>query len=168
MKKILLKHNLLPLICIFLVSSCNGGSKDDFDLSDIKLPKNFVTKQESKEEANDKKNIEIVKNELKPFQDKKDIMDSVKFGKKDPFSISESNTNSSISKINLKGFISIDNKTFVMINYKEKEGALSIDSIGGINTTLLPEGAIIKEINPLGGYITINFEDELYKLPLKN
>ena len=162
------RFNLISTILVgFLLSSCGGSKKDDFDLSDIKLPKNFVSKEESKEKIKEQKKIKIVKNELKPLKNKKDIMDSIKFGKKDPFAINPSNSNSTISKINLKGFISIDNKSYAMINYMDNEGPLLVGSKGGLDTTLLPKDAIIKEINPLSGYIMINFNDEFFKLPLK-
>ena len=161
------KFNLIvTFLSIFLVSSCGGSKKDNFDFSNIKLPRNIATDEKSKEKTNNEKNIEIVKNELKPLKDKKEIKDSMKFGKKDPFSIGQLNSNSTISKIKLKGFISMDNKNYAMISYIDNEGAVSLESKGGVTTNLLPTGTTIKDINPIKRYIIINFEDEIYTLSL--
>ena len=51
-----------------------------------------------------------------------------------------------------------------VVEYKNKEGIIDIDSIGDINTKLLPPKAFVKNINPSLETININLDDENYTI----
>ena len=53
------------------------------------------------------------------------------------------------------------------MNYLNNKGTLSEDSIGGINTDLLPNGAKVIFIDPLGMKLKINFKNEDFVFELK-
>ena len=154
--------NIISLIFIFLVSSCGGKNNDDFDFSSFKKPVDEIQLEE-------KKLLEIeeqkpVKYKLKALKEKEEILSSIRFGKVDPFSSSEGSI--TLSKIKLKGFIRIKNKDYAVLNYLEKNGIINIESVGGINTFLLPEGALVTEINPVEEYIKMSHKDEIFVLKL--
>mgnify|MGYP001213911367 CR=1 FL=1 len=149
---------------IFLISSCGGKNNDNFDFSSFKKPVKEIQLEE-------KKSLEIeeqkpVKYKLKKLKEREEILSSIRFGKIDPFSSSEGST--TLSEIKLKGFISIKNKNYAVLNYLEKDGIINIESVGSINTFLLPEGALITEINPIEEYIKISHRDEISVLELTN
>ena len=154
--------NIITFIFIFLVSSCGGKNNDDFDFSSFKKPVDEIQLEE-------KKLLEIeeqkpVKYKLKALKEKEEILSSIRFGKVDPFSSSEDSI--TLSKIKLKGFISLKNKNYAIVNYLEKDGIINIESVGGINTFLLPEGALVTEINPVEEYIKMSHKDEIFVLKL--
>ena len=156
--------NIITFILIFLVTSCGGKNNDDFDFSSFKKPDNKIQLEE-------KKLLEIeeqkpVKYKLKALKEREEILSSIRFGKIDPFSSSEGSI--TFSKIKLKGFISIKNINFAVVNYLEKDGIINIESVGGINTFLLPEGVLITEINPEEEYIKMSHRDEIFVLKTTN
>ena len=156
--------NIITFIFIFLVSSCGGKKNDEFDFSSFKKPVN-ETKLEEKNLLEIEEQ-EPVKYKLKTLKGREEILSSIRFGKIDPFSSSDDSI--TLSKIKLKGFISLKNKNYAIVNYLEKDGIINIESVGGINTFLLPEGALITEINPVKEYIRISHKDEIYVLHLTN
>ena len=148
---------------IFLLSSCSRNKKDNFDLSDLKIPVKESINNEiiSSENANSN----TVQYELKPLKEREEVVSSFQFEKNDPF-LFDSNELSSIknelSGINLKGFITISNENYAVVDYLDNEGSITTESIGGKNTNLLPRGAFIKEINPGKGYISISYLNEIF------
>jgi len=148
---------------IFLLSSCSRNKKDNFDLSDLKIPVKESINNEiiSSENANSN----TVQYELKPLKEREEVLSSFQFEKNDPF-LFDSNELSSIknelSGINLKGFITISNENYAVVDYLDNEGSITTESIGGKNTNLLPRGASIKEINPGKGYISISYLNEIF------
>ena len=66
----------------------------------------------------------------------------------------------------MKGFLNTKNKNFVFVSYLGKEGTISEESIGGVNTTLLPHGAKVVSIEPKKSKLIINFDNEDYILEL--
>ena len=148
---------------IFLLSSCSRNKKDNFDLSDLKIPVKESINNEiiSSENANSN----TVQYELKPLKEREEVVSSFQFEKNDPF-LFDSNELSSIknelSGINLKGFITISNENYAVVDYLDNEGSITTESIGGKNTNLLPRGASIKEINPGKGYISISYLNEIF------
>ena len=72
------------------------------------------------------------------------------------------------SNFKLKGFLNTKNNRFVFVNYLDKEGTITEDSIGGINTNLLPIGAKVIKIDPKSKTTTINFENEILTFELWN
>ncbi len=164
MDNIFKKLFLLILITPF-ISSCNN-KKDNFeiDISKLNLPnKKVSTEIIDKDEKSDQEEI-IYK--LKTLKNKKEIMGNIKYGKKDPFSNSISNARNSIANFQLKGFISIKEKNYALVSYQEKEGVINIDSVGGLNTNLIPNKSFIKEINPQKELLKISLMDELYSIKI--
>ena len=99
---------------------------------------------------------------LVPLKDKKEILSKTQFGKKDPFSEEEIASNKLNSDFKLTGFLNTDIKKYVFVSYLDNEGTITEDSIGGINTNLLPNGAKVIKIDPKKMKLIINFEDENY------
>ena len=151
---------------IFLLSSCSRNKKDNFDFSDFKMPVKESINNEIISSENTNSNI--VQYELKPLKGREEVLSSFKFDKNDPFlfdsqsSIELSDIKNELSAINLKGFITISNKNYAVVDYLDNEGSITTESIGGENTNLLPRGASIKEINPGKGYISIAYLDEIF------
>ena len=144
---------------IFLLSSCSGNKKDDFDFSDLKIPvKESINNEAIATEDINSNNVQY---ELKPLKKREEVISSFKFEKNDPFLFDTEFSNES-SEIKLKGFINISNKNYAVVNYLDDEGYITTESIGGKNTNLLPKGAFIKEINPSKGYISITYLDEVF------
>ena len=148
---------------IFLLSSCSRNKKDNFDFSDFKMPVKESIKNEIISSENTNSNT--VQYELKPLKEREEVVSSFQFEKNDPF-LFDSNELSSIknelSGINLKGFITISNENYAVVDYLDNEGSITTESIGGKNTNLLPRGASIKEINPGKGYISISYLNEIF------
>lgn len=152
---------IFTFIFLFLTSSCSGKNEDNFDFSDFKVPVKESISNESK--PIEKKNFNTIQYELRPFRNREEILSSFKFEKKDPFKL-DSQTSNKLSDIKLKGFLTISNKNYAVVNYLDNEGSINTESIGGENTNLLPKGALIKEINPSEGYVSISYLDELFIL----
>ena len=51
-------------------------------------------------------------------------------------------------------------KKYVFVSYLGIEGTISEDSVGGLNTNLLPNGAIVKTIDSKKRQLKINFNNE--------
>ena len=75
-------------------------------------------------------------------------------------------SNNLISNFKLQGFISINNKNHALVKYKEKTGVINIDSIGGLNTKLIPLDSYVKEINPQEEELIIMIDNEKYNIKL--
>ena len=158
------KNVYILLSSLFLISCSQKNTNFDIDLSDLPKPKKIKTNNQVE------KNIDIVDNklfikELVPFEDKEKLLSNTKFGKKDPFS-KEGYSNKLTSDFKLTGFLNTSVKKFVLVKYLDNEGTLSEDSIGGINTDLLPNGAKVIFIDPSGMKLKINFENENFVFEL--
>ena len=153
------------LIKIFLISftliisSCSGNKdQDNFDLSQLKIkPKTLNNNNLIIKKTNSKSKI---KSNLISLDQKDKIFKSIKYGKKDPFTYSNNTENNFISNLTLKGLISTSNEKYALINYLGQEGTINMDSIGGVNTEFLPNGAKVKSFNFSESEITILFEDK--------
>ena len=168
----MLKFFSLNLIATFLfatlLSGCNNKKENfDIDLSNFKVPKKAAVKEPSSEslESSEIKQ-ENIENKLINYQDKSKILNSIAFGKKDPFSIGGIQQNKLTSDFQLTGFINTKNDKYIFVNYLGKEGTITEGSIGGINTNLLPDGAKVINIDSKKMNLTINFENEdfIFKL----
>ncbi len=93
------------------------------------------------------------------FQSKDKLLSKVKIGKKNPFSQDETGVNQFSSNFKLTGFLNTNTKQYVFVNYLGNEGTISKDSVGGLNTNLLPNGAKV---------ITINFKEKQLKISYDN
>ena len=155
--------NLLPLI--FLSVSLFGCSQKndviDIDLSNLPKPKKIkITNKEDQinQKPLDKKLIK----DLVPLKDKEQVLANFKFGKKDPFSQEEIKVNKLNSVFKLKGFLTSTNNKYVLVNYLDMEGTITEESIGGVNTNLLPNSAKVLNIDPKSKKLIIFYENEKF------
>ncbi len=161
MKKLSFSKVIFFIFIVATISSCKQTKQNDFDFSNIKLPKKITSKnKEIKTNVNFEKNIHI--KDLVPLKDKQVILSKVKFGKKDPFSEGEIQSNKFISDFKLTGFLNTEINKYVFVSYLDNEGTITESSVGGINTNLLPVGAKVIKIDSINMKLIINFENEEY------
>ena len=55
---------------------------------------------------------------------------------------------------------------YVFVNYLGNEGTITEESIGGLNTNLLPDGAKVLKIDPENKKLIIEFQEESYTFEL--
>ena len=166
MNKPLLKKILIITSITLVMSACGKKeTKDNFDFSNFKPPirKSEIVKDNSQETVKIK-----VKNKLLNFKKRDDISSAIKYGKNDPFSFRSEGNNNLISNLTLKGFISTSDEKFALINYLGQEGTITTNSIGGVNTEFLPNGAKVKNFNLLDSEITILFQDKEFIISIKD
>ena len=167
MNKKFLKNLFIFLVGILFITSCRGkNSNNDFDLSGLKIP---VKKTIPKNGQSDKNQSEIkeVKNNLIPLDKREEIITSIKFGKENPFSSHDQETNITLKNLELTGFLLVNKTQYALVNYIDKTGSITSDSIGGINTDLLPEGAQVKEINLKKQVLVIDMDNQSYEILLE-
>ena len=152
---------ILTLLVGFLLSSCRGKSENfEIDLSDLKVPNKSSIKISNPEVSDSTKADITIKNELINYPNKETVLSSVLLGKKDPFSEGEINSNKLNSDFKLTGFLNTENNKYVFVSYLDNEGTIAEDSIGGVNTNLLPDGAKVIKIDPKNNKLIINFENK--------
>ena len=155
--------NLLPLI--FLSVSLLGCSQKnnilDIDLSNLPKPKKIkITNKE--DQINQKPLDKELIRDLVPLKDREQVLANFKFGKKDPFSQEEIQVKKRISDFELKGFLSTPNNKYVLVKYLDMEGTITEESIGGVNTDLLPNLAKVLYIDPINKKLTIFYDNEKF------
>ena len=153
---------LLFLSCspIFL-ASCSRTNNENFDLSNLKIPSEIKNKTSQKvinSSIIDKKDSTI--NKLVAYPKVSQILDSARFGKNDPFSEGDITVNNLTNDFKLTGFLSTKINKYVFVSYLGREGSITKESIGGVNTFLLPNGAKVIKIEPKNMKLIINFENE--------
>ena len=160
-----MKNNIKLNIFIGLFTSsllfgCSPKNNNfDIDLKTLKKSKqNKIIVKENKNKINLESNIHI--KDLTPPKDKQEVISKTKFGKKDPFSEGEFNPKILNSDFKLTGFLNTEIKKYVFVSYLDNKGTITEESIGGINTNLLPNGAKVIEIDPKNMKLIINFENE--------
>ena len=168
-----MKNNIITRIIIAsfvssLLFSCSKKNNDiDFDFSTVKKSKNVnVNNDENKVKKNpdDKSFIK----ELVPFKTREEIQSKIKYGKKNPFSKGELELNELNSNLDLTGIVTTKINKFAMVRYLDKEGTISQDSIGGLNTNLLPKGAKVINIDSQKMQLSINYQNEIIVFKMKN
>lgn len=154
----------------FLLSSCKAKNENfDIDLSDFKIPNKTDLKISNTEipDSSETKN-KIIKNELKNYKNKSEVLSSIKLGKDDPFL--KENMKGKVynlySDFKLTGFLNTRTNKYVFVSYLGNEGTITEESIGGVNTNLLPNGAKVLNIDPKKLKLIINFENKDYILEL--
>ena len=153
--------NYLEIIYALLVSSlligCSQQNKNniDFDFTTLKKPSKVNTKK-------DIKNIEnnLLIKDLVPLKNKEQVLSNKKFGKKDPFSVGDLETNQFNLDFKLKGFLHTEFKKYAIVEYLNKEGTLTEESIGEINTNLLPKDAKVINIDPESKKLIISIDNK--------
>ena len=157
--------NFLIITTFLLVTSCSNKTKNDnFDFSNLQLPKKITKKVEKNSEEKIVKK-EII-NKLIPLEDRNKVAKTVKYGKKDPFTPENNDSKLLISDFNLKGFLSLDNVDYALVEFLDQSGVININSIGGLNTKLLPNKAFVKDINPKKEELKISIEGIEYRINL--
>ena len=163
-KKLKLKSHFLIIVFFFITSCGNNVNEDNFDFSNIELPKKSNNNiKEKEEEIITKKEIT---NKLLPLKNREEVTKVIKYGKDDPFSPYSNSSKKFISYFSLKGFITVKNLDNAIVNYLGEEGVIDLNSVGGKNTNLLPNNAYVKNINPLNEELTIVIENEMYTIKL--
>ena len=162
---------ILPLIIVIgtLLSSCNSKSESsEIDLSNYKIPKDNIEKKtnQDKSDSSEKKS-ELIKNKLINFRKKSEVLSEVDIGKIDPFSEESNEINEFTSIFQLTGFLNTDHRKYAFVSFLNEKGTISEDSIGGVNTKLLPNGAKVISINTKTMKLSINFEDKDYIFELQ-
>ena len=156
------KNFISYLLLGTLLSSCNSKKENfDLDLSSFKIPKKNnekILNLKNSDSLVTKK--EIIKNELKNYPDKSEILSAVKFGKKDLFSEGDIESTNLDSNLKLIGFLKTNTSYYVFVNYLGNEGPITEESIGGLNTDLLPDGAKVLNIDPENMKLTIEIEND--------
>ena len=153
---------LLTIIPITLVScSKPNDEKFDIDISNFKSIKtnNTTNENESKKFIVDQENKSLIKNLVTP-KTKDQILSNTKFGKKDPFSKDDVQINQLNADLKLTGFINTENNKYAIVKYLNNEGKLTEESVGGLNTNLLPNGAKVKIIDPKNNKLIISLNKE--------
>jgi len=165
--KLLSKFKLTIVTIIILgISSCANKSKDNFDFSELKLPKkNIPQDNKLKDKIQKEQKISF---DLITLDKPKQVTDLINFGKNDPFSSDVNSTDNLLSNLSLKGLVSTSNQIYALINYLGQEGTVTKNSIGGINTKYLPNGAKLKEFNLSNSEITILLNDQEYIIKMTN
>ena len=161
--------NLISTLLVgFLLSNWKGKSENfEIDLQDYKVPNKSSIKISNPEVSDSKKATnKIIKNELINYENKETVLSSVLIGKKDPFSEEKINANNLTSEFKLIGFLNTEINKYVFVSYLGKEGTITEGSIGGMNTSLLPNGAKVIKIDPKKLQLIINFEDDEYIIKL--
>ena len=164
-KEKVIKNLLFLFFSSFLVISCSSNNKIiDFDISD--LPKSKKTKPTIKnnEELIQPENNNFIK-DLNNFQSKDVLLSKYKLGKKDPFSKGD-NQLPLVSNFKLTGFLNTEIEKYVFVTYLGNKGTISENSVGGLNTNLLPKGAKVININIEKKQLKIRFnkEDFIFEL----
>tara|TARA_B100000886_G_scaffold217133_1_gene150657 strand:- start:879 stop:1376 length:498 start_codon:yes stop_codon:yes gene_type:complete len=161
-----MKINIKDIVLIFfisiLLSNCSQKNNNiDLDLSNLPKPKiNDKDVQLGKNIENE--NNELFIRDLISFETKEKILSKFKIGKKDPFSAGGVQQNKFSSDFKFKGFLNTKMEKFVFVSYQGNEGTISEDSIGGLNTKFLPDGAKVIDINTKIRQLKISFDNEEY------
>ena len=148
---------------IFLVSCSQKNNIIDFDISDLPKPKKTNLAEEDINKLIQKENKKFIK-DLDIFQSKDKLLSKVKIGKKNPFSKGETGVNQFSSNFKLTGFLNTETQKYVFVSYLGSEGTISEDSVGGLNTNLLPNGAKVTDIDSKKKQLKISFEDYIFEL----
>jgi len=144
------------LFTFFFLIGCSQQNKNniDFDFTTLNKQKKISTKKEIKNFEN---NLQI--KDLVPLKNKEQVLSNTKFGKKDPFSKDDVQINQLNSDLKLTGFLNTENNKYAIVKYLNNEGKLTEESVGGLNTNLLPEGAKVIKIDPKNNKLIITFDN---------
>ena len=158
MKNIYYLKLSFALFTFSLLIGCSQQNKNniDFDFTTLKKQKKISTKKEIKK--NVENNLQI--KDLVPLKNKEQVLSNTKFGKKDPFSKDDIQINQLNSDLKLTGFLNTENNKYAIVKYLNNEGKLTEESVGGLNTNLLPKGAKVIKIDPKNNKLIISLNKE--------
>ena len=155
------KKLLLVIISPIFLVGCSQNKIIDIDLSDLPKPNKIEITNKS-DQVNQKPLDKELIRDLVPLKDREQVLANFKFGKKDPFSKEEIQVKKGISDLKLKGFITTPNDKYVLVNYLDMEGTITEESIGGVNTDLLPNLAKVLNIDHENKKLIIFYENEKF------
>ncbi len=155
------KKLLLVIITPIFLIGCSQNKSIDIDLSDLPKPKKIKITNKA-DQINQKPLVKELIADLVPLKDREQVLANFKFGKKDPFSQEEIQVKKRISDFELKGFLSTPNNKYVLVNYLDMEGTITEESIGGVNTDLLPNLAKVLNIDHENKKLIIFYENEKF------
>lgn len=155
------KFILIFFTSIFLFSCSQKNNIIDFDISDLPKSKKIKTAEKVPNALTQEENKKFIK-DLDIFQSKDKLLSKVNIGKKNPFSRGETGLNQFSSNFKLTGFLNTETKQYVFVSYLGSEGTITVDSVGGLNTNLLPNGAKVITIDSQKRQLEISFDNEDY------
>ena len=161
MKKIILLLTSLPPLLLF---GCGSNNKNDFDISNLKIPQKSTLKisEQSNSYSSQTKTVNLEK-KFQLYKEKSEVLNSVKIGKKDPFA-KEAEVKKLSSILKLTGFADTGIDKYVFVSFQKNNGTITEGSVGGVSTNLLPNGAKVINIDTQNMKLTINFENKDYIL----
>ena len=160
-----MKINIKGFGLFFLIStllfSCSQKNNSNLDLSNLPVikPKKVTNTDKANQDKINTNNNEFIEN-LDSFQTKDNLLSKFKFGKKDPFSPGVTQFNQFSSNFELTGFLNTEGGKYAFVKYLGNEGFISEDSIGGLNTEFLPDGAKVINIDAKKRKLKISFANE--------
>ena len=144
-----------------LIVGCGSQKNEEIDISSLQL----IPKKEKKITLpKEEKIIAPVINDLRPLLNKDQLSNTINLGKENPFRSLDKENNETLKNLNLTGFLSANNKKYALVNYFDKSGYLTSDSLGGINTNLLPDGAKVKKIDFKNNSLVLIVDNESYEI----
>ena len=143
------KSFVLFLLSSIILNACSQKN-NNIDLSNLPVIKQKEVVDAKKESKDEVKFDEFIE-DLVPFNSSKQLLSKFKFGKKDPFSVGDTQLNKFSSNFELTGFLNTEEETYAFVKYLGNEGIISQDSVGGLNTEFLPEGAKVINIDTKKG-----------------
>ena len=161
----IVKTILISTIIATSVSSCSREKESfDIDITKLNLPKPKIEPKEKDLKIESEK--ELTSYKLQSLKRKDEIINNINYGRDDPFSKTDGDTKQLIANFHLKGFISIKGDNFALVNYQNESGVININSVGGLNTKLIPNEGFVKEINPQNEEIILVVNEENFNIKL--
>ena len=156
-------HRLMFAVCLssLLISCAPKNNNIDFDFSKLKRPKKISTIDKIKKVDDNFENNSYLQ-DLVPLKNRQEILSNTKFGKKDPFSKGDFKANKLYLDLKLTGFLNTEIKKYAIVIYLDKQGTLEEESVGGLNTNLLPNGAKVINIDSKNNKLIISFQNEKF------
>ncbi len=148
-------------ISLIFLFGCSQNKIIDIDLSNLPKPKKIKITNKADQTNQKPLDKELIR-DLVPLKDREQVLANFKFGKKDPFSQEEIQVNKFSSDFKLKGFLTTQTNKYVLVDYLDMEGTITEESIGGVNTNLLPELAKVLNIDPKNKKLIIFYENEKF------
>jgi len=151
---------IFPILIGTILSSCNSKKENfDIDISNFK-PNKIIKKADKPKKINVDSNNNLYIKDLVTLKNKEQILSNTKFGKKDPFSKDDIQINQLNSDLKLTGFLNTKINKYAMVKYLNNVGTITEESVGGINTNLLPNGAKVIKIDPKNYILIISLDNE--------
>ena len=167
MRVIFFKEIIFIISSLLLLASCSQKNNNfDIDLSNLPRQKKTVSKTNSQNNITTKPDHKSYIRDLVRLKNKDQILSKFEFGKEDPFSERGVIENKFFSDLKLTGFLNSQSKKYVFVIYQNKQGTITENSIGGLNTNLLPNGAKVLNIDSISKKLIINFENKNYLFEL--